>query len=95
MTMDDDRLLPSILIKGMDEGLRLKEELSEAEAAARRIAHEFALATERCEVLRQRYGDNAAFVKDVWGTLKGEWLKRPHPAADEVMPNEPAEMRDD
>lgn len=74
--MDDDRLLPSILIRGMNEGLRFREELQEAEASVRRLQHELALATERVEVLRARYDMNAGFVRDVWGTLKGEWLKR-------------------
>ena len=76
MTMTDDRLLPSIVIRGMDEGLKFKWELQEAEATMRRLQHELALATERVDVLKVRYAANAAFVKDVWETLKDEWLKR-------------------
>jgi hypothetical protein len=83
MGMDDDRLLPSILIRGMDTGLRLKEELAEAEAAERRLRHELAVATERAEVLRERFRDNASFVRDVWETLKQGWLSRPHPPTEE------------
>ena len=92
--MDDGRLLPSILLRGMDSGLKLKDELGAAEAAERRLTHELALATERAEVLRERYRDNAAFVKDVWQTLKAGWLARPHPAADPTADQPASPERD-
>ena len=65
----------------MDTGLKLKEELGVAEARERRLRGELAEAVQDVEVLRERYRDNAVFVKDVWQTLKEEWTSRPHPPA--------------
>lgn len=84
LDMGDDRLMPSILLRGMDEGLKLKDEITEAEAAERRLQGELGRATERVEILRERYRDNRTFVMDVWDTLKTAWQARPHPAADDA-----------
>lgn len=73
----DDRLLPSILLRGMDEGIKTRNELSEAEAEERRLQAALGLATARVEVLRARFEENRKFTLDVWDTLKVEF-SRPH-----------------
>ena len=77
MTEHDDRLLPSILIKAMDEGIRTREQLTEAEADERRLRTELGFATARVETLRARFEDNREFTENVWETLREEF-SRPH-----------------
>lgn len=84
LAMDDDRLLPSILIAGMDEGFRLRAELQEAEADLRRLERERATAMARAELAKERYEANRGYVLDVWQTLKAGW--RPKPPAEAETP---------
>ena len=73
----DDRILPSIVLRAMDEGIKLREELFVAEAEERRLKAELGIASARVEVLRARRADNRSFTLDVWETLKQEFGK-PH-----------------
>jgi hypothetical protein len=74
MTQGDDRLLPSILLVGMDTGLKLRDELIVAEAEVRRLRTELAVAEGRVEIAKERQKANESFVRDVWDTLKEGWL---------------------
>lgn len=73
----DDGLLPSILLRSMDEGIKTRHELAEAEAEERRLQTALGLATARVEVLRARFEENRALTADVWETLKRDFT-RPH-----------------
>ena len=72
----DDRLMPSLMIRGMDEGLRLLEALHEAEARQRRHERDLTSAREQTELARGRYEANRELVKDMWGTTRAELQPR-------------------
>ena len=65
-----DRVLGTMVTRGMDEGLRLLSELHHAEADERRLTTLLADATKRTALARLNYERNRDLTRDIWGQLR-------------------------
>ena len=73
-----------LLLASMPRTDRERDELSAAEAEVRRLSSQLAVAEERRELARERYGRERTLLAEMFGTWKAEVMALPDEAEGET-----------